>query len=63
MYEELKAWADKWGVSYTEEVVANEKYLSFNGKIYTDATYGEGKISLELNLKTGKCKWCGDMND
>ena len=63
MYEELKVWADKWGLNYTESVFADEKWINFDGTIFTDATYGEGKVSFEYHIKTGRFKWSGDMSE
>ncbi len=55
MYEELKAWADKWGVKYTEEL-ANEKWcchrLCFESETYYPA-------ELQYNPKTGDFSWYG----
>lgn len=55
MYEELKAWADKWGVNYTEQL-ANETWavhqLHFNSITYVDATFS-------YNPKTGNYVWYG----
>jgi hypothetical protein len=61
MYEELKAWADKWNIAYTEENYNGELCIKFDGKIFTNATYGEGKVSFEYNSKSGRFKWSGDM--
>lgn len=61
MYEELKAWADKWNIVYTEENYNGELCIRFDGEIFTDATYGKGKISFEYNSKTGGYEWSGDM--
>ena len=59
MYEELKAWADKWGVEYTEEKFGDTLYLNFKGGIYLNAVYGEGEIYFAYNLKDGTSKWAG----
>ena len=55
MYEELKAWADKWGVKYTE-YPASEKY-PFNCLYFDSMDYQEP--SLEYDPKTGEYRWRG----
>ena len=55
MYDELKAWADKWGVKYTEEL-ANEKWcchrLYFESETYYPAEF-------LYNPETGDFSWYG----
>lgn len=55
MYDELKAWADKWGVPYREKL-ANETWavhqLYFDSITYIDATFC-------YNPETGDYDWYG----
>lgn len=55
MYEELKDWADKWGVKYTESK-ANENWaldmICFECADYQDPAFG-------YNPKTGHFTWYG----
>ena len=55
MYEELKAWADKWGVKYKEKP-ADEHWvchrLCFESETYYPA-------ELQYNPKTGDFSWYG----
>lgn len=55
MYEELKAWADKWGVKYTE-YLANEKWV-FNMLYFDSIDYQEP--AFEYDSKTGEYRWRG----
>ena len=52
MFEELKAWADKWGVEY--EIVEGDgwKEIAFFSMTIYDAT-------LFYNTKNGKFTWYG----
>ena len=52
MFDELKAWADKWKISY--EIVESDglKEISFNSITYYDAT-------LSYNTSTGDYTWYG----
>ena len=54
MYEELKAWADKWGVKY--ECVENADNhccdISFDGPTYDQATFS-------YNTETKDYTWFG----
>ncbi len=45
MYEELKAWADKWGIPYTIEEDPDGPVcdISFGGPCYFDATFSYNK--------------------
>lgn len=55
MYEELKAWADKWGVSYVEKLANGEwgcHRLSFDSETYSPAEF-------LYNPKTGDFSWYG----
>lgn len=55
MYEELKAWADKWGVKYTEKP-ADEQWVCH--RLYFDSeTYYPAE--LQYNPKTGDFSWYG----
>ena len=55
MYKELKAWADKWGVSYEEGT------LFFNPDVinifFDSADYNDPCFSY--NTKTGDFAWYG----
>ena len=55
MYEELKVWADKWGVKYTE-YLASGKY-SFNCLYFDSMDYQEP--SFEYDPKTDEYRWRG----
>ena len=55
MCEELKAWADKWGVKYTE-YLANEKWV-FNMLYFDSIDYQEP--AFEYDPKTGEYRWRG----
>ena len=46
---------------YSVENVVNCEIKADDGKIYTDATYGEGKVSFEYDSKGGGFRWSGDM--
>lgn len=55
MYDELKAWADKWGVNYKEQLVDDKWMVSqiyFESITYYDATFS-------YNPKTGDYNWYG----
>lgn len=55
MYEELKAWADKWGVKYTE-YPASEKWM-FKSLYFESIDYQEP--AFEYDPKTGEYRWRG----
>jgi hypothetical protein len=60
MYEELKAWANKWGIKYFEERFGDTLYLNFEGKIYLNAVCGKGMVYFAYNLQDGTSKWGGE---
>ena len=49
---ELKAWANKWGIPYREEENENFVEIYFVGQSYTDAMFS-------VNKETGSCAWYG----
>ena len=52
MFDELKAWAEKWKVSYEIEEHDDWKEISFTSITYYDAT-------LSYNISTGEYTWYG----
>ena len=56
MYDELKAWADKWGINYTEQL-ADDKWqvnqLYFDSVTYSDATFSYNPITNRYNWYGG----------
>jgi hypothetical protein len=52
MFDELKAWADKWGVPYQIAGDDKHKEISFDSITYYDAT-------LSYNANTGDYTWYG----
>ena len=54
MYEELKAWADKWGVKYDCTENSSNHYcdISFEGGTYSYATFS-------YNTETKEYTWYG----
>ena len=55
MYEELKSWADKWGVNYTEKL-ANKEWVCH--RLYFDSeTYYPAEF--QYNPATGNFSWYG----
>ena len=55
MFDELKAWADKWGVPYIERS-ANENQ-SVNTLTFDSATYYPA--TFDYDPKTGDYNWYG----
>ena len=55
MYEELKAWADKWGVKYTERLA--DEFWAYNKLIFESIT----ELPAEFNYdpKTKDFDWYG----
>lgn len=54
-YEELKAWADKWGIAYTERPATKKwpiNYIVFDSITWCPATFS-------FNPKTGEHAWYG----
>ena len=55
MYDELKAWADKWGVNYTEQL-ADDKWVCH--RLYFDSeTYYPAEF--QYNPETNNYSWYG----
>jgi hypothetical protein len=55
MFDELKAWADKWGVKY-EEKLADEQWVCH--RLYFDSeTYYPAEF--QYNPETGTFSWYG----
>lgn len=52
MFEELKAWADKWNVQYTIREYGQMVYIEFDAQ-----TYGIPQFSY--NKETGDFLWYG----
>ena len=55
IYEELKAWADKQGVAYTEKPATKKwpiDYIEFDSMTWRPATFS-------FNPKTGDHAWYG----
>ena len=52
MFEELKAWADKWNVAYTTEDDHVYDTIVFNGPNYFNAAF-------VYNRDTGEYEWLG----
>jgi hypothetical protein len=55
MYEELKAWADKWGIPYTETLADDKRAV--NSLKFDSATYFPAE--LQYNPNTGDYAWYG----
>ena len=55
MYEELKAWADKWGIPYTE-ILANN-WRAFNSLKFDSVT--DLPAEFHYNSNTGDYNWYG----
>ena len=52
MFEELKAWAEKWNVPHKIFEREGWKEISFDSITYDDAT-------LSVNTETGEFTWYG----
>lgn len=55
MYEELKAWADKWGIPYVE-ILANDKIGVNSLKFDSDTDL---PAEFRYNINTGDYAWFG----
>ena len=55
MFDELKAWADKWGIPYVERP-ANEKWVE-NVLIFDSITYYPAEFHYDP--KSGNYDWYG----
>jgi hypothetical protein len=55
MYEELKAWADKWGIPYTETLADDKRAV--NTLVFDSVT--DLPAEFHYNPNTGEYNWFG----
>ena len=64
MFDELKAWADKWHIPYSieEGLLPEEKEIIFWGGVHTNSAYEPGMLCFTYYPKQNRGVWSGSID-